>query len=188
MQRYLYGSRIQHAWATAVEIVGLFTGQAIKSNEGKQEWKDFFKLISSAFAKMEKRPEVSDTPADPDELYTEIKQRADNLKIFSKMSAWSSVIKTIEPHTKELHYFLLELDVTEGQEQLNVRGYHSEEEPLATDHYLQAEKAQGGNPNKDVVLVGAKSVEELKMAYLNYFVNTQDFLNYLKQYLDKKVI
>ncbi len=55
-------SKIQHAWATAIEIVDLFTGQAIKSNEGEEEWKEFFRLVSSAFAKIEKQPEVSGTP------------------------------------------------------------------------------------------------------------------------------
>jgi len=62
----------------------------------------------------------------------------------------------------------------------------SKQEPLATEHYLEAEKLQEGNVNKDVVLVGAKSVEELKKAYLNYFANSKEFLDYLKQYLEKK--
>jgi len=34
-------SKLQHIWATAVETVGFFTGQAIKSNEGEKEWNDF---------------------------------------------------------------------------------------------------------------------------------------------------
>jgi len=179
-------SKIQHAWATAIEIVDLFTGQAIKSNEGEREWKEFFKLVSSAFAKIEKQPLVPDTPSEPKELYERIKKKSNELKIFSKMSGWSKALKTIEPQIKNHHFFLLELDVTEGKEQLSIRGYPLEQEPLATEHYLEAEKLQSGNPNKDVVLVGAKSIEELKKAYLNYFVNSKEFLNYLRGYLDKK--
>src|SRR3990167_7597592 len=49
-------SKLQHLWATAIETVDFFTRQAIKSNEGQKEWMDFFKLVSSAFAKMENCP------------------------------------------------------------------------------------------------------------------------------------
>jgi len=57
---------------------------------------------------------------------------------------------------------------------------------IKREDYLEAEKLQGTNPNKDVVLVGAKSVEELKKAYLNYFADSKEFLEYLKSYLEKK--
>jgi ppGpp synthetase/RelA/SpoT-type nucleotidyltranferase len=179
-------SKIQHAWATAIEIVDLFTKQAIKSNEGEEEWKEFFKLVSSAFAKIEKQKEVKDTPKDNKELYRAIKERVDKLKIFSKMDNWSKALKVIEPKLKELNFFLLELDVSdENKAKLSIRGYPEEAETLATEHYLEAEKLQSGNKDKDVVLVGAKSVEELKKAYLNYFANSKDFLEYLKSYLEK---
>src|SRR3989344_8230063 len=180
-------SKVQHAWATAIEIVDLFTKQAIKSNEGEEEWKKFFKLVSSAFAKLEGQPEVVDTPKDPRVLYNEIRDRVEKLKIFSKMSTWSQALKVIEPQLKELHFFLLELDVSEeNNAKLSVRGYPEEAESLATEHYLEAEKLQSGNLNKDVVLVGARSIEELKKAYLNYFADSKEFLGYLKNYLEKR--
>lgn len=180
-------SKIQHAWATAIEIVSLFTKQALKSNEGEEEWKDFFKLVSSAFAKIENQPEVQGTPTDKNDLYVAIKAKVDKLKIFSKMVSWSQALKVIEPKLKELHFFLLELDATEeGNAKLSIRGYPEEAESLATEHYLEAEKLQGGNPSKDVVLVGAKSVEELKRAYLNYFADSKEFLAHLQNYLQKK--
>ncbi len=180
-------SKMQHSWATAIEIVDLFTKQAIKSNEGEEEWKDFFRLVSSAFAKIENQPEVANTPKDPNVLYNEIKAGVEKLKIFSKMNTWSQALKVIEPKLKDLHFFLLELDVSdENDAKLSVRGYPKEAETIATEHYLEAEKLQSGNKDKDVVLVGAKSIEELKKAYLNYFANSKDFLKHLKAYLEKR--
>lgn len=38
---------IQHYWATALEIVDLFTDQALKSNQGDSEWRVFFKRPAS---------------------------------------------------------------------------------------------------------------------------------------------
>ena len=179
-------SKVQHAWATAIEIVDLFTKQAIKSNEGEAEWKEFFKLVSSAFAKIEKQPEVESTPKDNNELYVAIKEKVDSLKIFSKMMKWSEALKVIEPKLKELSFFLLELDASdENNAKLSIRGYPEAQESLATEHYLEAEKLQSGCADKDVVLVGAKSIEELKRAYLNYFANSKEFLANLKSYLER---
>jgi hypothetical protein len=45
-------SRLQHAWATAVETVDLFTGQALKSSVGSDEWKRFFVLMSGAIVRV----------------------------------------------------------------------------------------------------------------------------------------
>jgi ppGpp synthetase/RelA/SpoT-type nucleotidyltranferase len=178
-------SQLQHAWATAVETVDLFTKQAIKSNEGKQEWKDFFRLVSSAFAIIEKEPYVPNTPEDSEILRKEIKEKVNFLKIFPKMEKWTKAIRTIEPKMKRLHFFLLELDVTEGSEKIEIRGYPKDAETLATGHYLEAEKTQVGDLNKDVVLVAADSIDELKKAYPNYFIDTTIFLKYLRLYLKK---
>ncbi len=46
-------TKVQHSWATAVEIVDLFTNQSLKSNSGKTIWKDFFKHTSDQFALLE---------------------------------------------------------------------------------------------------------------------------------------
>lgn len=177
-------SRIQHAWATAVETVDLFTKQAIKSNEGRPEWMEFFKLVSLAFALMEGESPVPGTPADPIELKREIKKKVGELRVFQKMEKWTKAITIIEPKMKELHFFLLVLDVSEqDKEKLEIRGYLKDSERTATDQYLEAEKSQGRDPNKDVVLVAADSINELRKAYPNYFIDTSHFLTYLKTYL-----
>ncbi len=46
-------TQVQHAWATAVEIIDLFTNQALKSNQGDKDWKDFFRNVSFEFSKIE---------------------------------------------------------------------------------------------------------------------------------------
>jgi hypothetical protein len=43
-------SRLQHAWATAVETVGTFLQQALKSSQGEERWLRFFALMGSALA------------------------------------------------------------------------------------------------------------------------------------------
>ncbi len=176
-------SKLQHIWATAVEAVGSFTGQAIKSNEGEKDWNDFFRLISSAFAKMEKCPIVPDTPSDEKELYLKIKKMAVELNVISKMEGWRKSLKEIEDLKKNTHFFLLELDTV--QEQLLITGYSKRQEAKAIDDYAKAEKKIYGKKEYDACLVGADTMAELRKAYPNYFQDTKEFIVYLKKILNK---
>jgi ppGpp synthetase/RelA/SpoT-type nucleotidyltranferase len=43
-------TRLQHLWATAVESMGTFRREALKSRQGDQQWIDFFRAVSNVFA------------------------------------------------------------------------------------------------------------------------------------------
>ena len=49
IEMQLAAPRLQHAWATAVETVGTFKGQFLKSGLGDMEWLRFFALTGSAY-------------------------------------------------------------------------------------------------------------------------------------------
>ncbi|MFH1610938.1 MAG: RelA/SpoT domain-containing protein [Patescibacteria group bacterium] len=179
-------SKLQHIWATAVETVGFFIGQAIKSNEGEKEWKEFFKLTSTAFARIENCPIVPDTPEDEKELYLLIKQKEKELKVISKMNKWAESIEffdKIRKNKKNLHYFLLELDTI--QEKLIISGYTKSQEDKAVKDYAEVEKRIFGKKEYDVVLVGVDTTADLKKAYPNYFLDTKEFIIYLNKILNK---
>lgn len=175
-------SRIQHAWATAVETVDLFTKQAIKSNEGREDWSYFFKIVSSAFAALENCPPVPGTPIVEWELHKQVEAFAKDLKVIQKMKGWTYALKTF-PLSSPAYFFLLQLDVS--TEELKITSYDKFEESIATNDYAKAETEYKNNPQKDVVLVGADSIEDLKKAYPNYFADTEAFINYLEAYLKK---
>jgi ppGpp synthetase/RelA/SpoT-type nucleotidyltranferase len=176
-------SKLQHVWATAVETVDFFTGQAIKSNEGEKEWKEFFKLVSSAFAKKEKTPIVPGTPSDINELKKEIREKEKSLQVIKKMENWTKSIRLFEDmkNKKNAHFFLLELDTI--QEKLIITSYSKKQEEKALNDYAKAEKNIYGKPEYDVVLVGAE-IEELKKTYPNYFLDTREFIKELKRFLE----
>ena len=175
-------SKLQHVWATAVETVDFFTGQAIKSNEGEKEWKEFFRLVSSAFAKKEKTPIIPGTPSDINELKKEIKQKEKELQVIKKMENWTKSIRLFEDmkNKKNAHFFLLELDTI--QEKLIITAYSKKQEEKALNDYAKAEKNIYGKSEYDVVLVGSETTE-LKKAYPNYFLDTREFIKELKQFL-----
>ena len=181
-------SKLQHIWATAVETVDFFTRQAIKSNEGDPNWMEFFKLVSSAFAKMENCPCVPNTPEDEKELISQIKKKAAELKVIKRMKGWARAVEVLgeELHSqskKKLQYFLLELDIPESR--LLIKGYTKEEEIKAIEAYTRSEKRDSGNKEYDVVLVGVDTITDLKRAYPNYFVDMGDFLHHLEEIMAK---
>lgn len=179
-------SKLQHSWATAIEIADFFTGQAIKSNEGQKEWMDFFRLVSSAFAIMEKTSLVPNTPINKKELYSQIKEKARELRVVKVMGGWRQAIEVFKQESKKkpnLQFFLLELDLV--QERLVVKGYTKKQEEKAIEDYAKAEKNNQGKKEYNVVLVGADTTSDLEKAYPNYFADTKEFLINLQKVLDK---
>jgi len=179
-------SKLQHLWATAIETVDFFTRQAIKSNEGQKEWMDFFKLVSSAFASMEDCPCVPNTPNDKRELFSQIKKKESELNVIKVMNGWTKAIRIFDREIKKKskwQFYLLELNIL--QENLNISAYTRNQEQIAIEDYSKAEKRNKGKKEYDVVLVGADTSSDLKKAYPNYFVDTVEFLKYLRKIVEK---
>ena len=181
-------SKLQHLWATAIETVDFFTRQAIKSSEGRPDWVDFFKFVSSAFAKMENCSCILGTPEDEKELYSKIKQKEKELNVISKMSGWTNAMQFFRREIKakskkKVQFFLLELDIL--GEKLNITSYTKEEEQKAISDYSALEKRHSGRKDYDVVLVGVDTANDLQKAYPNYFVDSREFLSYLQKIISK---
>ena len=179
-------TKLQHLWATAVEIVDFFTNQSLKLNQGKEDWKDFFRLVSSAFALMEKSPLVPNTPLNKMKLYSLIKKKEKELQVIKIMKKWKEAIRRFRLAVKErpnLKFFLLELDL--NSESLKVSGYQKKDEDKAIEKYSKLEKKNKGKVEYDIVLVGANTTKDLEKAYPNYFIDADDFLEKLKVIIDK---
>ncbi|HXH92891.1 MAG TPA: RelA/SpoT domain-containing protein [Thermoanaerobaculia bacterium] len=170
-------SRLQHAWATAVETVGTFVKQSLKASQGSDDWLRFFSLAASLFAIREGCPTVPDTPEYSDELQLKTRNLFDGLKADTVLSAYSRVIQVFEQKKMNFaYYFLLELRPAEGR--LMIESFRRTELGIATKRYLDRERAQDGN--SQTVLVVADSIKALKQAYPNYFLDTHEFIKALK--------
>jgi len=166
-------SRLQHAWATAVETVGTFTQQALKSSWGDEEWLRFFAFMGSALALREGTPVVPGTPTG-DKLTKELRRYAKKLEIIDRLTAYGQAVRFTEEATDlpKGHTFLLELDIS--GKVLTYRSYQSPQ--IAAEEYSAIERAIEGQPGKDAVLVKVESIASLRRAYPNYFLDTRVFL------------
>jgi hypothetical protein len=172
-------SRLQHVWATAVEVASTFTGEALKSNVGDVHWRRFFALIGNVIAQREKCPAVPAMPA-PVELKAEVIELSKRLKIAQSFEGWGVAAQDIVKHAKDAQSFLLELDPAETPPRIEVKGYLAEQMKQASEDYLTAEKRAVGT-DRQVVLVSVDSVASLRRAYPNYYLDTTSFLAELRR-------
>jgi len=172
-------SRLQHIWATAVEMASTFTGQALKSNIGDEDWKRFFVLMSSLLALKERAPLVPGTPTVRAELIAEAAGLADRLGVEASFEAWRTAIKHLPVQKKEgANLFLLELNATTRE--LSTTAYEKGQAAKANEDYAAAEKRTVSQPEIQVVLVSVDSVAALPRAYPNYYLDTRAFLAELR--------
>lgn len=169
-------SKLQHAWATAVETVDFFTGQALKSNIGEASWKRFFALVSNEFARLEKRPLVPGTPIDKNESRQELRSYAHQIKLLEGLKTATKIIES-----KEGQFFLLELDLTART--LRTIGFQATQAAEAQEKYLEVEKLNRDKPEKQNVLVSVDSLAALPKAYPNYYLDISAFVQVLTKLL-----
>jgi hypothetical protein len=173
-------SQLQHAWATAVETVGTFIRQALKSSQGQEEWLRFFALMGTAFAHREHTPLVPQTPTSKRELKEELRRYTQQLDVEGHLHTYGTALQTLEEHSApDAHYFLLKLDA--AAKSVSVTGYRSNELAKANEDYLAVERAIIEEPGVDAVLVSVESVSALRRAYPNYFLDTHAFIEAVRQ-------
>ena len=170
-------SRLQHAWATAVETVSTFTGQALKSNLGDEDWKRFFALMGSALALREGTPWINNTPSKPSDLKEELRECAHQLDVENRLTLYGSALQGVPKIDvfSDAKYFLLELHLKKSQ--INIRGYREDQFEQATADYLKVEKLEKTGTVSDAVLVSVDSMASLRRAYPNYFLDTRVFVD-----------
>ena len=165
-------TQIQHAWATAVEAVGIFTKQALKSNQGDAGWLRFFSLMGTAIASIERTPAIPGTPTVKTELIAEISKLANELRAKEMLRVYNTTLNTLGS-AKDAKYFIVALDPDEGQ--VTVRRYKAKESAEANRQYTALESQIPESSRRQVVLVSVVDINALKRAYPNYFLDTALF-------------
>lgn len=172
-------TKIQHAWATTVEVVGTFTSQGLKASKGSSEWLEFFRLAGAVFAAVELGELTSNDFSARDELI----RQADSLGVLSKLQAYAVTIRYLnDRHRKGDNYFMMTLNANSGS--IKVIRFTTLEK--ATKVYGNKEIELRDSTEEDVVLVSTESLKTLKLAYPNYFADTTQFRQILNKLMANK--
>ena len=152
---------------------------SLKSNEGPEEWLKFFALAGSAFAHIEGSARVPGFEGlSRIETYRRTAQEAQRLRIRDMLLGYSSAVREIAPGTKRAAFYLVQLNLEQEEKTVSITPFARDQLERANAAYAEVEK-QASLPGSQVVLVSAGSIESLKRAYPNYFLDTHEFLRNL---------
>lgn len=173
-------SALQHSWATAVETVDTFLREGLKSHRGTPEWRRFFALMGSAIARREGTRRVPKTPIDASESKEELRHYVMKLNVFAQLEAFRQALE-ITPSAKQsrVKWLVLELDPGGDTSSLRLYGYRAADFEDATERLeaLERHKAKG----VDAVLVSVADSANVRNAYPNYFLDTSQFLDAVRE-------
>lgn len=181
-------SRLQHAWATAVETMGTFLGQALKSRRGNRDWIDFFAIVSSAFAHREKTtlvPRYANLSLT--ETHRAIADAERNLRAIDTMRAVAIAFRNIAMQKsggKGHYYHLIVLDSLNKTVTITAYDRKSLERALSDYSAIEEEAIMG--KRIEPVLVSAGPITTLRQAYPNFFLDIAEFIRIIKRMVGQK--
>jgi putative GTP pyrophosphokinase len=172
-------TKLQHAWATAVETMGTFLGTQLKFNEGQPKWLKYFALTSSAFSFIEKTNLVPKyTKLSEFETFEQALYEFRYNEIEDKLKAYSLAAEFIcNKIDEDKKYHLVTLNIKEKN--VNIQSFTANHFDLANERYTELERESSNGNSKQVVLVSTESIHELRDAFPNYFLDTREFLKHM---------
>ncbi len=178
-------TRLQHAWATAVETIDSLLQQNIKGGGGEKDWRRFFVLTSCLIALKEGSTPVPDCPSDRDALLKELRKLCMKLDVVGKLEGLSHSVQSLSSLKRNPGWqaYVLVLDMKERK--ISVTGFLKSHLEHVAEHYLETEKKHFGDPRFQVVQVYVSQIKEIKRAYPNYYLDTQAFLAFLNEALNE---
>ncbi|WP_323030772.1 RelA/SpoT domain-containing protein [Brachymonas denitrificans] len=166
---------LQHAWATAVETMGTFLGQALKSGQGETDWREFFQIASAALAIVEKCPVPPGFEGlDAKSIAKKLALSERKLQVLNKLSSFAIAANSITKERGQGAYHLVILD--SSARTVTIRPFSQNRLDEANKAYAEIEARSKGGENIEAVLVSAGPIDALRKAYPNYFLDTQVFV------------
>jgi putative GTP pyrophosphokinase len=172
-------TRLQHAWATAVETMGTFLGQALKSGQGEGQWRSFFAKASAAIAVVEKTAPVPGFEGrSVHDVFSEVARAERELRVLEKLEGFAIAADQITTEQGQGAYHLIVLD--SAHRQVSIRPYPvARLEQANLDYAAVEQRTKAGEPI-EAVLVSAGRVDALRKAYPNYFLDTNAFVEQIR--------
>ncbi|MBF7071230.1 hypothetical protein [Aliarcobacter butzleri] len=198
-------TKVQHAWATAVEIVDLFTKQFLKHNQGEENWKKFFLHSSKMLGYFEtcfrdninvltnkdyiidKNTQIilqKNYSEDIKDSFEQVYYYAKTYNIHAQFKAFTdSLVRTtdiINAQKCKNEYLLLHIfEIIDNKFQIEHIIFAKDKYYEAEEAYMKKEKDALNSNYETVALISTSSIENIKEAYPNYFADSTSFSNFI---------
>lgn len=171
-------TKIQHAWAMAVETASLISQTSLKADlKDGSEWRGFFKLVSALFAKDEQKPVYKDFADYGNERFCAEYFQYEQHRLTDQLKALR-VNASFDFRKIRDGYCVLTIDFV--NKIVHALTFSRQQEKEATDLFSQIERTI--NRDEAALMVGIEDMESIKEAYPSYFLDTKKFLQFLADF------
>jgi len=158
-----YRTLVQHAWATAVEVVGFITESQPKFQQGDKRYEYEMALASEILARAHEGltgpfPEKSDR-----DVLDEFLAVDNELSLIKTLRGLNQAKSQVSDKKNTILIF--------SEKGLEVKSFRD-----ATDALRVLFQLEETMPHNDIVLVRADSSDEVRLAFRNYFSDARDFI------------
>lgn len=162
-----YRTLIQHAWATAVEVIGFITESQPKFQQGDKRYEDAMALASEVLARAHEN-QLGPFPDVPSRVLVKRFLALDaDLGLIKMLRGLSAAKRDVSARRNAIL-------ISSGTAPLEVRAFRDAPDALRALFDLERQF-----PELDIVLVRADTSEEVRLAFRNYFSDARDFIRLL---------
>jgi len=168
-----YRTAVQHAWATAVEIIGLITSSQPKFQEGDKRYEDIMGYASEILSRAWEGKTSCHAEMPNNDLVENFLMLDEKLGLLSLLRGLNSS----EKEASSKRNFIL---ISKEGKALEVQAFRYTPEALRALFALEA-----ANPGSDVVLVKGDTSEDVRIAFKNYFSDAREFIRLIEDGCEK---
>lgn len=165
-------TQLQHAWATAVETMDLFSGSELKYSKGDPKVIRFFVVVSSLMAIEEHVAPVPGAEGAAHVWVAEMRDLEAELEIVARLRGYAAIVGN---HATSDRRNALTLELRRSAGTLTVAVH----ERMADAESRLAELEALQDDDLDVVLVNIARISQLQAAYPNYYADTSMFTEFV---------
>jgi putative GTP pyrophosphokinase len=164
-----YRTFVQHAWATAVEVIGLITESQPKFQEGDDRYQQIMALASEILARAFESSSSSLPEMSNADLLQEFLALDGELHLLQILRGLNAADADISAKRNVILMF-------SEDDKLEIKTYRD-----ATDALRALFELEKANPGRDVVLVRAGTTDEVRIAFRNYFSDAREFIRMVEE-------
>ena len=164
-----YRTLVQHAWATAVELIGFITESQPKFQKGDKRYEQTMALASEILARAFEKskgpfPDLVDL-----EVVNQFLVLDEQLALLKTLRGLNAADKVVSEKRNAILIF-------SGSRDLEIRTYRDSTDALRALFELEKQL-----PDRDIVLVRADTSDEVRLAFRNYFSDARDFIRLVEE-------
>ena len=159
-----YRTLVQHAWATAVEVIGFITQSQPKFQRGDGRYERAMALASELLARAHEQLKGPFPTASDQEVLDEFLSLDAELHLMQTLRGLNSAKGDVTDKRNTILIF-------SKAGELEIRNFRD-----ATDALRALFDLEKTMPDRDIVLVRADTSEEVRLAFRNYFTDAREFV------------